>query len=677
MPDPKIQLQPPAAAPVVSRPLRTAASFVLVLPKRRVIYRHWDKEVYLPGEEAELVLEGEGIGDQKYEFVVEKAGSEDGPWEPVASLQAKVEGERASAKYKFPKAEPKGRLSKAEWARARASPGDRLGLHVEAQGYEGGFLSIHVERQQENGSWDVYTRWQGTIEQGKYDGVFPVPPREGASAGQAITAGRASGALEVDGKIVELSFEQDPVEGGTAWMAARTENLDGSQIRFVLERADEGGTWVEVGSAVSTVTQGRARNSVAMPPGASRSATPESATESRDAVRFAVARLHTHDQVVVSVDPGWLKGESYEVILERRPLDSEGNWESGGAVEQPAASGERVAQPGAREPDAASRQESAGDRPDEHGEVVRAEERHPPAPPEAVQVAPGPRGGESPAPQPGAPHPAAQAQPASAPSATQPERPPATAASQGQSAPVPRGSPAQPERPPEIAQAKRPVAPPTPQAQPEPTSRPLQERPAPARPAPQVQVAPAPAAPLPQAQHPPAMPDARPSGTPAAASPASAAPQPPAAVSNAPPSRTAAQPNFRPAISVQGPPDPSLASLPGSGAPAVPASPSATLPVAPQASETLAAAGASGAFSSGATVPAVAAVEAAPSVGGRFSGAERVPQGLDKPGGDSFSDALSKVRDAKDKAKGAKSKLEKAQELVSDAAPPDEGNVKE
>src|SRR6267378_1238742 len=461
VPDPKGQLQPPAAAPVVSRPLRTAASFVLVLPKRRVIYRHWDKEVYLPGEEAELVLEGEGIGDQKYEFVVEKAGSEDGPWEPVASLQAKVEGERASAKYKFPRAEPKGRLVKAEWARARASPGDRLGLHVEAQGYEGGFLSIHVERQQENGSWDVYTRWQGTIEQGKYDGVFPVPPREGASAGQAMTAGRASGALEVDGKIVELSFEQDPVEGGTAWMAARTENLDGSQIRFVLERADEGGTWVEVGSAVSTVTQGRARNSVAMPPGASRSATPESATESRDAVRFAVARLHTHDQVVVSVDPGWLKGESYEVILERRPLDSEGNWESGGAVEQPAASGERVAQPGAREPDAASRQESAGDRPDEHGEVVRAEERHPPAPPEAVQVAPGPRGGESPAPQPGAPRPAAQAQPASAPPATQPERPPAPAASQGQSAPVPRGSPAQPERPPEIAQAKRPVAPPT------------------------------------------------------------------------------------------------------------------------------------------------------------------------------------------------------------------------
>src|SRR6266446_7089610 len=304
---PSSKLPAPALAPVVSRPLRTAASFVLVLPKRRIVYRHWDKERYLPGEEAELVLEGEGIGDQKYEFVVEKAASEEGPWEPVASLQAKVEGERASAKYKFPKAEPKGRLSKAEWKRASASPGDRLGLHVEAEGYEGGFLSIQVERQQEDGSWDVYTRWQGTIEQGKYDGVFPVPPGEGARAGEASRAAQASGELQLERKIVELSFEQDPVEGGTAWMEARTENLDGSQLRFVLERADEVGTWVEVGSAVSTVTKGSARNSVAVPPPGPRGST--LVRESQDPVRFAVARMHTHDQVVVSLDPGWLKGE--------------------------------------------------------------------------------------------------------------------------------------------------------------------------------------------------------------------------------------------------------------------------------------------------------------------------------------------------------------------------------
>jgi len=86
------------------------------------------------------------------------------------------------------------------------------------------------------------------IGQGKYDGVFPCRRGKARAPGQAITARRAVGRARGYGKIVELSFEQDPVEGGTAWMAARTENLDGSQIRFVLERADEGGTWVEVGA---------------------------------------------------------------------------------------------------------------------------------------------------------------------------------------------------------------------------------------------------------------------------------------------------------------------------------------------------------------------------------------------------------------------------------------------
>jgi len=657
VPDPKGQLQVPALAPVVSRPLRTAASFVLVLPKRRVIYRHWDKEKYLPGEEAELVLEGEGIGDQKYEFVVEKAASAEGPWEPVASLQAKVEGERASAKYRFPKAEPKGRLTKAEWKRASASPGDRLGLHVEAQGYEGGFLSIRVEKQQEDGSWDVYTRWQGTIEQGKYDGVFPVAPREGAGAGQA------PGALELDGKIVELSFEQDPVEGGTAWMAARSENLDGSQLRFVLERADEVGTWVEIGSAVSTVIHGRARNSVAMPLAASRGATPESKTESQDPVRFAVARVHTHDQVVVSLDPAWAEGESYEVTLERRPLDGEGTWESVGPVEQAVANGKRVTQPSGRDPDAASRLESARGGPNEQSEAVRAHEREPSAA-GTVQGAPAQGGGESLAAQPGAALPVAPVQPA----------------------PAPRTSQAKPALAPETAQARRPVEPPASPAQPAPAGAPPQVRLAPDRPDSRVQAAPVAAAP--EAQAAPARQTLEAQPPPPQPRPAEAVPAPPAAepqhspatldaVSNATPSKAAAQPARRPAISVKAPPDQSFPTLPASDAPPVPASMSASLPVAPGASETLAPAVASGAASSGGTVAQVAAAAEGPSSGGRLPEMARVPQGPVKPSGDSLSDALSKARDAKDKAKDAKSKLEKARELASDLAPPDEANVEE
>jgi len=103
----------------------------------------------------------------------------------------------------------------------------------------------------------------------------------------------------------------------------------------------------------------------------------------------------------------------------------------------------------------------------------------------------------------------------------------------------------------------------------------------------------------------------------------------------------------------------------------------ASLPVTPQASETLAPAVAAGAATSGGTVAQVAASAEAPSGGGQLPGAARVPQGPGNPSGDSLSDALSKARDAKDKAKAARSKLEKAQELASDLAPPDEAKVEE
>jgi hypothetical protein len=173
--DQKVTLNPPPPEPVVSRPLKTGAKFTLVLPRKRFVYRHWDKEKYLPGEEGELILEGEGIGGEKYEFIVERADGEDGPWTQVKTLKADVAGDKAKARFTFPKIEPKGHLTKVEWKRTTAKPGDQLGMHVEADGCEGGFLSVHVERRNDDGEWDVYARWQGAIEQGKFDTVFPVP----------------------------------------------------------------------------------------------------------------------------------------------------------------------------------------------------------------------------------------------------------------------------------------------------------------------------------------------------------------------------------------------------------------------------------------------------------------------------------------------------------------------
>ena len=45
MGDQKVQLKSPAPAPILSRPLKTGASFTLLLPAQRAVYRHWDKEV--------------------------------------------------------------------------------------------------------------------------------------------------------------------------------------------------------------------------------------------------------------------------------------------------------------------------------------------------------------------------------------------------------------------------------------------------------------------------------------------------------------------------------------------------------------------------------------------------------------------------------------------------------
>lgn len=315
MADQKLTLEPSPPAPVVSRPLRTGKSFTLVLPRKRFVYRHWDKEKYLPGEEAQLVLEGEGIGSEKPEFVIERADRENGPWTPVATVQAKVEGDKATAMYKFPKPPPRGRLTRVEWKRKTAKPGDQLGMHVEARGYEGGFLSIHVERRGENGEWDVYSRWQGEIEQGKYDTAFLVPK------------GKPKPADGKDGKVVELSFERTPEENGRAWMVARTRNFDGSSLQFVLERSDASGNWEELGTAASTVKDGVARNSVPVPPIAVLPAD-EAGPRGAVKVRFDRQLVHQGEALVVWVDPKWLDGAKFEVTMERRVMSEQSGWEA-------------------------------------------------------------------------------------------------------------------------------------------------------------------------------------------------------------------------------------------------------------------------------------------------------------------------------------------------------------
>ena len=53
-------------------------------------YRHWDKDNYVPGEECELIMDGEGLGDKPFEFTVEIANEGKNDWTEVKIGRAHV-----------------------------------------------------------------------------------------------------------------------------------------------------------------------------------------------------------------------------------------------------------------------------------------------------------------------------------------------------------------------------------------------------------------------------------------------------------------------------------------------------------------------------------------------------------------------------------------------------------
>ncbi|HUK77296.1 MAG TPA: hypothetical protein VL117_06825, partial [Thermoleophilia bacterium] len=301
--------------PVITRPLKTGQNFVLVLPRKRFVYRHWDKENYLPGEEATLILEGEGIGDEKYEFIIQTTDKPDGAWQELAKVKAVNDGDKATARFKIPKPKPKGKVTKVEWKRTKAVPGDSIGMHVEAENYEGGFLSIHVEKQNEKGEWEVYTRWQGAIEHGKYDTAFDVPKKP-------------PGPKQWPGaNVTDLEFLDTPTEEQPVWMQAKTENLDNSQLQFVLERTDAKGDWHSLGQAVSTVAKNLAKNMVPVPLlAADGSSQLEDMGAGGGPVQFAKDVFADADEITVWVDPAWLQGQGFELTLERRVMVEGESW---------------------------------------------------------------------------------------------------------------------------------------------------------------------------------------------------------------------------------------------------------------------------------------------------------------------------------------------------------------
>jgi hypothetical protein len=252
----RIDLAAPPPSPIVTRPLKTGKEFTLVLPQPRFILKAWDKAIYDPGEEATLLLKGKHLGDKPYTLIVEY---DDGSgWSEVDRVTANVSGgTEAKGTFKIPavKKLTGGKFTKAEWGAKECKPGETLQMHVEAEGLEGEWLVVVVEREESPGKWEPETRWDGHINGGKFDTSWQTPPLE------------SDGDARPEGAITDVQFAKGPQlkPGDMAWGVCKASGMDGDTLRFELERELGPGKWETVGQAVSTIKAGEARAGVPIP----------------------------------------------------------------------------------------------------------------------------------------------------------------------------------------------------------------------------------------------------------------------------------------------------------------------------------------------------------------------------------------------------------------------------
>jgi len=238
------------ATQIHSRPVHTGKEFVFVLPLHRLFRGAWDKATYELGAEAKLLVDGKQLAGPVKVAIEREEGSS---WQHVATVPAEVNdaGTRATATFRFPSrvdgSAAAGRLTKAEWDRAEAKPGEALGVRVEAEGRDGQRIVYEVERE-ERGHWVRVAHWEGRIEKGKAESRYEVPV-----AGHDVPRG---------GALVSAAFEDGDTfaaAGETAWTVVRATGLDGAALRFEMQREVAEGRWETVASAAATVKSGTAR----------------------------------------------------------------------------------------------------------------------------------------------------------------------------------------------------------------------------------------------------------------------------------------------------------------------------------------------------------------------------------------------------------------------------------
>jgi hypothetical protein len=177
MADQRVELQ--RAQQKVSRPLRTGAGFVLVVPAARLMAGHWDKVAYQAGDECRLSVLGAGLGKEPLTLTVEAEG-ERGGWSAVAKVCAEVDAgqKEATASWRFPPAavvpgaatvrEADGsRLSEARFEDHRdLRPGGTAWLRARAEGFEGTRMQVVLEREESPGNWIAVGQAVATVNSG-------------------------------------------------------------------------------------------------------------------------------------------------------------------------------------------------------------------------------------------------------------------------------------------------------------------------------------------------------------------------------------------------------------------------------------------------------------------------------------------------------------------------------
>jgi len=89
----------------------------------------------------------------------------------------------------------------------------------------------------------------------------------------------------------------------------------------------------ELGSAVSTVKDGGAKNSVKVPEIIKVAPAGQPGPEGAVAIKFDRSVFDKGEELVVWVDPKWLKGEGFEVTVERRVMAQGESWQEVAVVD--------------------------------------------------------------------------------------------------------------------------------------------------------------------------------------------------------------------------------------------------------------------------------------------------------------------------------------------------------